>query len=68
MTIAVTRNRRDAALVDATIRYSSGLFQFLVGILPEQIEFLRERDEQEVREIAESKSALFLPSLLERPA
>lgn len=63
MTMTVTQNRFDPALVDATIRYSGGLFQFLNGLLPAQIDFLKSRDEQEVREIAESKNAIYLPSL-----
>ena len=63
MTMTVTRNRADRELVDATVRYSSGLFQFLVGLLPAQVDFLKSRDEQEVREIAESKHALLMPSL-----
>ena len=64
MTATVTRNRSDQALVDATIRYSNGLFQFLQGVLPAQIDFLKTRDEQEVREIVGSETALRLPSLL----
>ena len=63
MTIRCKRNRVDPSLVDATIRYSNGLFQFLVGLLPAQVDFLRSRDEQEIREIAESKHALLMPSL-----
>ena len=63
MTIKTTKNRADQALVDATIKYSSGLFQFLIGVLPAQVELLRSRDEQEVREICDSKSAVLLPSL-----
>lgn len=64
MTATITRNRSDQALVDATIRYSNGLFQFLQGVLPAQIDFLKTRDEQEVREIVGSETALRLPSLL----
>ena len=63
MTVTCTRNRFDPVLVDATVRYSSGLFQFLNGVLPAQIDFLKSRDEQEVREIAESRHALYMPSL-----
>lgn len=64
MTATIARNRSDQALVDATIRYSNGLFQFLQGVLPAQIDFLKTRDEQEVREIVGSETALRLPSLL----
>ena len=63
MTINCKRNPVDPSLVDATIRYSNGLFQFLDGILPAQVRLLQGRDEQEVREIAESKHAVLLPSL-----
>ena len=63
MTIHCTKNRHDQLLVDATLHYSNGLFQFLVGVLPEQVELLRTRDEQEVREIAGAKHATLLPSL-----
>ena len=63
MTINCKRNPVDPSLVDATIRYSNGLFQFLDGILPAQVRLLQGRDEREVREIAESKNATYLPSL-----
>jgi hypothetical protein len=63
MTMTVTQNRADRELVDATVRYSNGLFQFLIGLLPAQVDFLKSRDEQEVREIAESRRALYMPSL-----
>ena len=64
MTVTCTRNHGDPALVDATLRYANGMFQFLQGLLPSQIELLRTKPEDEVREIASSKSALYLPSLL----
>jgi hypothetical protein len=63
MTMTVTQNRADRELVDATVRYSNGLFQFLIGLLPAQVDFLKSRDEQEVREIGESRRALYMPSL-----
>jgi hypothetical protein len=64
MTIGSTkRNQYDPALLDATLRYKSGLFQFAVGVTREQLEFLKTRDEEEAREICGSKSALLLPSL-----
>ena len=64
MTVTCTRNRLDPALVDATIRYANGLFQFLQGVLPAQVLYLKGRDDEEVREIVESKTALRMPSLL----
>ena len=63
MTIKCKRSRVDPSLIDATIRYSNGLFQFLDGILPAQALYLKGRDDEEVREIASSKDALYLPSL-----
>ena len=65
MTIRTTKNRCDPMLLDATLKYSSGLFQFLVGITREQLEILERRktDEQEIREIADSKWGVRLPSL-----
>ena len=68
MTMTCTRNRLDQELVDATIRYSNGLFQFLVGVTPAQMDFLQTRDEREVREIAEARHAVLMPSLLARSA
>lgn len=64
MTATVTRNRTDPALVDATLRYSNGLSQFLSGVLPAQIDLLASRDEGEAREIAGSEHAVLMPSLL----
>lgn len=63
MTVTCTRNRLDPALVDATIRYANGLFQFLQGVLPAQVLYLKGRDDEEVREIASSRNALYLPGL-----
>jgi len=68
MNIAVTKSRIHPDLLDATIRYTSGIFQFLSGLVPEQIELLRSRDEEETREIASSKWAVKLPSLRGRCA
>ena len=63
MTIAATRHPRHDELLIATIRYGSGLFQFLSGLLPEQVEWLRDQDEETVRRIADSKNAVLIPSL-----
>ena len=63
MTIAATRHPVHHYLLVATIRYSSGLFQFLSGLLPEQVTWLRAQDEETVRTIAGSKTAVLIPSL-----
>lgn len=68
MNITVTKSRIHPDLLDATIRYTSGIFQFLSGLVPEQIELLQSKDEEEVREIARSKWAVKLPSLRGRCA
>ena len=63
MTIAATRHPVHHDLLVATIRYSSGLFQFLSGLLPEQIAWLKHQDEETVRRIADSRDAVLIPSL-----
>ena len=68
MNIAVSKSRIHPDLLDATIRYTNGIFQFLSGLVPEQIELLKSKDEDEAREIASAKWAVKLPSLRGRCA
>lgn len=65
--ISVEKSRLHAGLLDATLRHKqSRTFQFLAGITREQLDVLRARadDERELREIASSKWAVRLPSLI----
>ena len=53
----------DPKLLNATVRYESGLYAFLLGFLPEQLDYLCRLPDEDAREIAESKNCLLLPSL-----
>ena len=65
MNIATCPSKLHPGLLDATIRYKSGLFQFLSGLVPKQIEFLQTREPEEVREIASSKNGLWVQGIRE---
>ena len=65
MTISrITKHPADPDLVCATLKFTGGLFQSVVGLTRGQIEFLERRkdDEEEVKEILCGRPVL-LPSL-----
>lgn len=65
MTIShVTKHPFDPALLCATLRFSNGLFQSVVGLTREQLDLLerRKEDEEELREIL-CGHPVYLPSL-----